>query len=70
MSFEKLLVGGGARGLNDILPNRNVIVSIVGREIEEKMPFKPLILTPPAKIVDNCLLLRFRRQFFCVHVPD
>ena len=55
MSFEKLLVGGGARGLNDILPNRNVIVSIVGREIEEKMPFKPLILTPhlPPEVFRN-----------------
>ena len=28
------------------------------------LPFKLLILTPPAKIVDNCLPLRFRRQFF------
>ena len=28
------------------------------------LPFKPLILTPPAKIVDNCLPLGFHPQFF------
>ena len=34
------------------------------------LPFKPLILTPPAKIVDNCLPLGFYQQFFCVRVPN
>ena len=34
------------------------------RESLTLLPFKPLILTPPAKIVDNCLLLRFLQQFF------
>ena len=33
-------------------------------------PLKPLILTHPAKIIDNCLLLRLFRQFFCVCSPD
>ena len=47
-----------------ILPHRHDLVSIVGREIKEKVPLKPLILTPPAKIVDNCLPLGFHRQFF------
>ena len=34
------------------------------------LPFEPLILTPRGKIVDDCLPLRFCRQFFFVHVPD
>ena len=34
------------------------------------LPFKPLILTPPAKISDNWLLLQFFRKFFCVRVTD
>ena len=55
---------------SEIVPNWRVFVSVVGREIEEKVPFKPLILTPPAKIIDNCLPLGFHRQFFCVRVPD
>ena len=50
--------------------NRNVFVSIVGQDIKEKVPLKPLILTPPEKIVINCLLLGFHRQFFCVRVPE
>ena len=34
-------------------------------------PFKPLILIHPAKIVNNCLPLRFRQKFFAyVRVPD
>ena len=55
---------------SEISPNRNVFVSIDGREIEEKVPLKPLILTPPAKIVDNCLPLGFHRQYFFVRVSD
>ena len=55
---------------SEIFLNRHVFVSIVGQEIEEKVSFKPLILTPPTKIVDNCLLLRLFRHFFSVHVPD
>ena len=53
-----------------IAPNQHVFVSIVGQEIKEKVPLKPLLLMPPAKIVDNCLLLGFHRQFFCVRIPD
>ena len=49
---------------SEISPNRHVIVSIVGREIEEKVPLKPLILTPPGKIVNNCLPLGLYWQFF------
>ena len=55
---------------SEIFPNQNVLVSIFGREIEETVPLKPLILTPPAKIVNDCLPLGFHRQFFCVRVPD
>ena len=54
----------------EIFPNRRVFVSIVGREIEEKVPLKPLILTPPAKIVNSCLPLGFHQQFFFVRVRD
>ena len=54
---------------SEIVPNHHLFVSIVGQETKEKVPFNPLIPTPPAKIVDNCLLLQFCRQFFCVHVP-
>ena len=54
----------------EIVLNRKVFVSIVVQDIEEKVPFKPLILTPLAKIVDNCLPLRFCWNFFCIHVPD
>ena len=46
---------------SEIVPSWHVLVSIFGREIEEKMPLKPLILTPLAKIVDNCLPLGFHR---------
>ena len=49
---------------SEIVPNRYVLVFIASREIEEKVPLKPLILRPPAKIVDNCLALGFHRQFF------
>ena len=55
---------------SEIVPNWHVFFSIVGREIEEKVPFNPLILTPPAKIVDNCLPLQFHKKYFCIHVPD
>ena len=55
---------------SEIVPNRRVVVSVVSQEIEEKVPLKPLILTPPGKIVNNCLPLGFHWQFFCVHVPD
>ena len=55
---------------SEIVPNQHVSVTIVGREIEEKVPLKPLILTPPAKIVDNCLPPGCYRQFFRVHAPD
>ena len=34
------------------------------------LPFKPLILTPPAKIVDNRLPLQFFRKFFFLRIPD
>ena len=53
----------------EIVPNRHVLVFIVSREIEEKVPLKLLILTPPAKIVDNCLPLGFHRQFFLCMRP-
>ena len=38
---------------SEIIPNWRVFVSVVGREIEENAPLEPLMLTPPAKIVDN-----------------
>ena len=64
MNFEKRQRGVDHVYESEIVPNRNVLVFIVSREIEEKVPLKPLILTPPAKIVDNCLPLGFHWQFF------
>ena len=40
------------------------------RESPTLFPFKPLILTLHAKIVNNCLPLGFNWHFFCVRVPD
>ena len=47
-----------------IVVDQNVFVTIFGWEIEEKWPLKVLILTPPAKIFNNCPLLGFHWQFF------
>ena len=58
------------RDESKIFPIRHVFVFIVSREIEEKVPIKPLILMPSPKIVDNCLPLGFHWQFFCLRVPD
>ena len=46
---------------SEIVPNGHVFVSVVGRENEEKVPLKPLILAPPAEIVDYFLPLGFHR---------
>ena len=46
---------------SEIVPNGHVFIYVVGREIEEKVFLKPLILAPPAKIVDNCLPLGFHQ---------
>ena len=64
MNFKN--AGGGVDHMDEseIVLNRHVLVFIVSREIEEKVPLKPLIMTPPAKIVDNCLPLGFHRNFF------
>ena len=43
----------------EIVPNRHVLFFIVGQEIAEKASLKLLILTPPANVFDNCLLLGF-----------
>ena len=40
------------------------------RESSTLFPYKTLILTPPAKIVNNSLPLKFCWQFFCIRVPD
>ena len=55
---------------SEIVLNQHVFVSIVGQETEENVTFKPLILTPPAKIVENYLLLRFHQKILGIHVPD
>ena len=55
---------------SEIVLNRHVFVSIVGREIKEKVSLKPLILRPPSKIVDICLPLGFHRQCFSEIIPD
>ena len=70
MNFEHPRRGVDHVDESEIVPNRHILVFIVSREIEEKLPLKPLILTPPAKIVDNCLPLGFHPQFFFVYVPD
>ena len=64
MDFEKRRRGVDHVDESEIVPNRHVLVFIVSQEIEEKVPLKPLIMTPPAKIVNNCLPLGFHRQFF------
>ena len=64
MNSEKRRRGVDHVDESEIVTNRHVLVFIVSREIEEKVPLKPLILTTPAKIVDNCLPLRFHWQFF------
>ena len=70
MDFEKRRREVNRMDESKIFPNRHVLVSMVGRETEENVPLEPLILTPPGKIVDNCLLLGFHRHFFCICVPD
>ena len=70
MNFEERRREADRVDESEIFPNRHVLVSMVGREIEEKVPLKPLTLTPPAKIVDNCLPLGFHWQFFYVRVPN
>ena len=47
MNFEKRRRGVDHVDESEIVPNRHVLVFIVSREIEEKVPLKPLILTPP-----------------------
>ena len=49
---------------SEIVSNLHVFVSIVGREIEEKVPLKPLILTPPAKSVTIAFRWDFIGSFF------
>ena len=53
----------------EIVPNRHVFVFIVGQEIEEKVPLKPLIETSLAKIVENFPPLGFHQQFFLRTCP-
>ena len=64
MNFEKCRREFDHMDESEIFPNRHIFVSIVGQEIEEKVPLKLVILTPPAKIVHNCLPLGFHRQSF------
>ena len=69
MNFEKRWWGVDHVDESEIVPNWHVLVFIVSREIEEKVPLKSLILAPPAKIVDNCLPLGFYRQVFLRMCP-
>ena len=52
MNSEKRQWGVDHVDKSEIVPNRHVLFFIVSREIAENVPLKPLILTPPAKIVD------------------
>ena len=49
MDFKKRRRGVDHMDESEIVPNRHVLVFIVSREIEEKVPLKPLILMPPEK---------------------
>ena len=55
---------------SEIVPNVQVLVSIVGQEMEEKVPPKPLILTPPEKSLTTAFCWDLTGSFFCVRVPD
>ena len=55
---------------SEIVPNRYIFVSIVGQEIEEKVPLKLLILTPTKKLSTIAFRWDFISSFSCVCVPD
>ena len=46
MNFEKRRRDVDRVDESEIVPNRHVFVSIVGREIEEKVPLKPPTTSP------------------------
>ena len=64
MNFEKRPRGVNHVDEPEIVPNRHVLVFIVSREIEEKVPLKPLILTPPAKLSTIAFCWDFIGSFF------
>ena len=54
----------------EIFPNWSVLISIVGRESEEKVTLKPLILTPLRKSPTIALHWDFIGSSFCIRVLD
>ena len=55
---------------SEIGPNRHIFVSIVGREIGEKVPFNRSYWHPLRKSSTIAFRCNFVSSFFGVHVPD
>ena len=64
MNFKKLPAEGRACGWIRNRPEPAHLRFHCRPRNRGKGALQPLILTPPEKIVDNCLPLRFRQQFF------